>query len=246
MSHDPSPPHDLRAAQTAFFLDVDGTLAEIVTDPQSARVARPVLDILDRLYAQSGGALALISGRSIDQIDRILSPLRLPAVGVHGLERRLGEDFVTRAEYSEATYADLVASVTEFAQSRPGLQAEPKPGAIALHFRNRPELADTCQQFMREQAAADQQITLMTGKMVLELILGRQTKGDAVASLMQALPFAGRLAFFAGDDVTDESAFRYVNQQDGVSLKIGDGVTCARHRLQDPGAFAHYLGKLVD
>ncbi|MBQ2260010.1 MAG: trehalose-phosphatase [Loktanella sp.] len=240
------PPHRLSPAETAFFLDVDGTLAEIVPAPQSARVAPPVLDVLDQLWVLSGGALALVSGRSIDQIDQILSPLRLPAVGVHGLERRLADGQVRRADYSEISYDALVALVTDFAQRHTGLQAEPKPGAVALHYRKRPDLAEICLTFMQEQAAADQQLALMKGKMVLELILGRQTKGVAVGNLMQVPPYARRQPFFAGDDVTDEAAFDYVNQHGGISVKIGHGTTCARYHLHNPEALRRYLKTILD
>jgi len=240
------PPRNLSPAETAFFLDVDGTLAEIVPDPQNARVAPHMLGILDQLRVVSGGALALVSGRSIDQIDQILSPLRLPAVGVHGLERRLADGRVMRADYSESSYDALVASVTDFAQRHAGLQAEPKPGAVALHYRKRPDLAETCLTFMQEQAIADRQMALIKGTMVFELILGRQTKGVAVENLMQVPPYAGRQPFFAGDDVTDEAAFDYVNQQGGISVKIGQGATCARYHLHNPEALGRYLKTLLD
>jgi trehalose 6-phosphate phosphatase len=217
---DPNPyPPVVAPAQTAFFFDVDGTLA--------------------------GGALALVSGRSVAQIDNILDPLVLPAVGVHGLEKRLADGRVTRDTFDAQSHAALARAVAEFADSHTGLQAEPKPGAVALHFRNRPDLADACALFMQDQSARDPQLTLLTGKMVLELVLGRQSKGSAVASLMTAAPYAGRRPFFAGDDVTDETAFARVNALGGISVKVGAGATCALYRVPDHAALVAYLGTLA-
>lgn len=240
------PPPALAPESTAFFLDVDGTLAEIVQDPQTARVAPPVLDVLQRLAGHAGHALALISGRSVAQIDRMLAPLVLPAVGVHGLERRLEGGEVVRATYDAQAHADLVASVEAFATRYPGLEADPKPGAAALHYRKRPEMAAHCRTFMQDLSAADPELALMSGKMVLELVFGRQTKGEALAQLMQSPPFAGRVPFFAGDDVTDETGFVAVNRLDGISVKVGEGETSARYRVTDIAALVSYLGDGLD
>lgn len=231
----------LAPARTAFFLDVDGTLAEIVADPQQARVAPPVRDVLYRLALRTGDALALVSGRSLAQIDRMLAPLILPAVGVHGLERRLQDGVVTRFDYDAQAHAGLVAAVADFAARHDGLEPDPKPGAVALHYRKRPALAAQCHAFMQGLCDADPALSLLSGKMVLELIYGRQTKGEAVQSLMRQPPFAGRIPFFAGDDVTDETGFAAVNRMGGLSVKVGEGATSARTRVADIAALVHCL-----
>lgn len=235
------PPPVLAPARIAFFLDVDGTLAEIVPDPQQARVAPPVLDVLQRLALRAGDALALVSGRSVAQIDRMLAPLVLPAVGVHGVERRLHDGVLARSAYDAQAHAGLVAAVTDFAARHDGLEPDPKPGAVALHYRRRPDLAADCRAFMQDRCAADAELSLIAGKMVLELIYGRQTKGEAVARLMDRPPFAGRIPFFAGDDVTDETGFATVNRLGGLSVKVGDGATSARYRVPDIAALVRCL-----
>ncbi len=240
------PPAQLRPEDTAFFLDVDGTLAEIVADPAQARVAPDVQKVLEALLQRSGGAVALISGRSVEMIDRILSPLKMPAVGVHGLEMRLGDAPSHCAAFDETAHKALVASVTGFAERHDGLRAEPKPGAVALHYRARSDLADDCLRFVQELTRADPHLKLLKGKMVLELIFGTMTKGDAITGLLERAPFAGRRAFYAGDDVTDEAAFDRVNALGGVSVKIGAGDSCARYRLSDPAALIGYIASLVD
>lgn len=239
-----SPPADISPRRTAFFLDVDGTIAAIVPDPKDARVTPEDVAVLSRLRDDADGAVALISGRDIAQLDRIVHPLCLTSVGVHGLEWRLADGPVTRIAFDAQAHAYLVLRVSEFADSEQGLTCEPKPGSVALHFRNRPDLAESCATFMQAQAEADSRLALLEGKMVLELIFGGQTKGDAVARLMAQPPFAGRDAFFAGDDVTDEAAFRRVNMMGGISIKIGTGPTSARYRLPDPEGLITYLAGL--
>jgi trehalose 6-phosphate phosphatase len=239
------PPTDLPLYRTAFFLDLDGTLSEIVSDPRQACIAPSVLVVLDRLASVSGGAVAVISGRDIARIDHMLHPLRLAAAGVHGVERRDAAGHLTRLNFDQQAHETLAADVRKFAAALDGLHVEPKPGSVALHFRNRPDLEPVCRQFMGAQADRDQRVSLMDGKMVLELIFGRQTKGDAILDMMKSPPFKGRRPFYAGDDVTDEAGFRDANRLNGVSVKVGAGPTCARHRLPDPNTFSVYLASLL-
>lgn len=238
-------PPVLSPAETAFFLDVDGTLAEIVSDPAQARVSPDVCATLAALRDAAGGALALVSGRSIEQLDGMLRPLVLPLAGVHGLERRDINGRITRMEVDTAAHKRLVTTVDAFTQTRPGLQAEEKPGSVALHFRNRPELAAECVAFMQEQRADDSRLALVEGKMVAELKFGTRDKRQAIADFMAEPPFQGRRPFFAGDDITDEAGFAGVNAAGGVSVKIGGGDSAARFRLANPTALAVWLAGLT-
>jgi trehalose 6-phosphate phosphatase len=239
------PPPALSPTETAFFLDVDGTLAEIVSDPARARVRPGVCATLEALRDAADGALALVSGRSIEQLDAMLHPLVLPLAGVHGLERRDINGRITRMEIDTAAHKRLVTTVETFTQTRPGLQAEEKPGSVALHFRNRPELQAECLTFMHEQRAGDSRLALVEGKMVAELKFGTRDKRQAIADFMAEPPFQGRRPFFAGDDITDEAGFAGVNAAGGVSVKIGSGSSAARFRLADPAALAVWLAGLT-
>lgn len=239
------PPPRLAPGRTAFFLDVDGTLAEIVSDPARASVPAPLRETLAVLARLAGGALALVSGRSIAQLDAMLHPLVLPLAGVHGLERRDIGGTITRLEIDTAAHQSLAATITAFARTRPGLQAEEKPGSVALHFRNRPELAAECRAFMADQRARDSRLTLVEGKMVAELKFGTRDKRQAIADFMTEAPFRGRRPFFAGDDITDEAGFAGVNAAGGVSVKIGSGPSAADHRLADPAALARWLENVI-
>lgn len=236
---------DLSFSQTAFFLDFDGTLAEIAADPARVSVARETRIALGRLDQATGGALAIISGRSIAQLDVMLGPLRLPAAGVHGLERRNAGGVLARDHVDPVAAQQLTFIVSAFADDWPGLLAEAKPGSVALHYRNRPEMAARCIAFAEGLAQNNDRITLIEGKKVVELKLSSRTKGDAIAAFMAEAPFYHRRPFFAGDDVTDEAGFALVNAMGGVSLKVGPGETAARHRVADRAAFIAWLESLA-
>lgn len=236
----PAPPV-LSPTGTAFFLDLDGTLAEIVADPLEARVAPETLEALARLQEATQGALAVVSGRSLVQLETMLHPLHLPLAGVHGFERRESDGYVRRAEVDSDLLADLVTDVVDFTSRQRGVLAEAKSGSVALHYRKRPELETTCRAFAATLANRDRRIRLMPGKMVIELTLGSLTKGDAIAEFMTLRPFAGRVPLFIGDDVTDEAGFDVVNSMLGVSVKVGPGLTHANYRLEGVRDVTRYI-----
>lgn len=238
-------PADLVPSRTAFFLDFDGTLAAIAPDPDQASVKPETLAALGELKTAAGGAVAVVSGRSIAQLDRMLHPLALPLAGVHGLERLDAAGRLTRAPVDVAAQHLLAALVRAFLEDRPGLLAEVKPGSVALHYRKRPEMAADCLAFALDAAREAGGVTLVEGKKVIEMKLSPRTKGDAIADFMAEAPFRGRRPFFAGDDATDEAGFAAVNAMGGVSLKIGPGETAARHRLADADGFAAWLKRLA-
>jgi trehalose 6-phosphate phosphatase len=206
----------------AMFLDVDGTLLEIVAHPDQVRAGPKLRELLAAAAHALDGALALVSGRSIASLDEIFSPLGLPAAGLHGLERR---DAHGRVHYP-AGYGERIAAarggLLEFVQSRPGLLLEDKGAALALHFRGAPSLEGQCRRQMdRALAAAGEDFHIQQGKMVLELKPSGRDKGAAIADFMQESPFFGRQPLFIGDDLTDEDGFRAVNAADGVSIRVG-------------------------
>lgn len=235
------PPRDVDPAATAFFLDFDGTLAAITDEPGAARVKPRVAEAVARLSTAAGGALAVVSGRAISQIDVLLAPLKLPVAGVHGLERRDAAGGLHRAAVDEVLAARVGASVAALAAHNPGLLREVKPGSVALHYRKRPELAGACLDLARRLAAEDGRIHLLRGRKVVELKLAQPTKGDAVAAFMAEPPFAGRMPLFVGDDVTDEDGIAEVARRGGVAIKVGDGETAAAFRFAGIAAFHDWL-----
>lgn len=218
----------------ALFLDVDGTLLELAETPQGVHVSDALRQLLEDLRWRLDGALALVSGRSLANLDQLFSPLRFIASGVHGCERRTAEGQVLRPEVDAATIARVRNQLAEFVRGHEGLLLEDKHYALAVHFRRAPEMQNDVYRIMNEvQTQLGPVFALQAGKSVLELRPGAWTKGSSIESFMQEAPFRGRKPIFIGDDVTDEDAFAVVNEMDGLSIRVGHPSvpTRARHRL---------------
>jgi trehalose 6-phosphate phosphatase len=221
----------------AFFLDVDGTLADIAPVPAAVAIADHARDTLSRLAAACDGAVALVSGRPIADVDGLFAPLHLPVAGLHGLERRDARGRVTRAGAAGAAGedGDLLAeardALTRFAAAHPGALIEDKGLTLALHYRQAPAAEGEARALMHGlRHGSGGALVLQHGKMVIELRPAGNDKGTAVAAFMAEAPFAGRLPVFVGDDVTDEAGFATINALSGISIRVGEGApTCARY-----------------
>lgn len=218
----------------ALFLDFDGTMVDIAPQPHDVHVPGDLLAALRALSGYLGGALAVISGRPIEQLDAFLEPLRLPVAGVHGAERRLADGSMDLLNTHPLGHVEATART--LAARHPQLLVECKRGSVALHYRQAPELADTCLRAMREAVAASPGLTLLEGKMVVEAKPGGASKGLAIEAFLREPPFAGRLPVFIGDDITDEAGFSTVQRLGGLGIKVGAGPSVACHRLADPQA----------
>ena len=238
----PALPPEL-SASAALFLDFDGTLAPIAARPQDVRVPPWVLPTLRALSIRLQGALAIVSGRPIDQLDAFLAPLRLAAAGAHGAEYRDASGRVERQR------AEPPLRVVECARllstSHEGLLLEPKPSGLSLHYRARPELETTCRDALVAALATDPAAALewewLHGHCVFELKQRSVSKGVAVATLLAQPAFAGRQPVFVGDDVTDEDGIHAVQAAGGFGVRVGPGSTQARYRLADTEAVGSWL-----
>ncbi|MEI5667661.1 trehalose-phosphatase [Bosea sp. CCNWLW174] len=234
------------SGQIALFLDFDGTLVEIAPSPEDVRIDRRLPEALDALRQRLGGALALVSGRPVALLDKMMAPYRFDAAGLHGAQIRLGSEDAPVAAPAEALHAALRAMV-RFANSNVGVIIEDKRQSIALHWRLAPALADEALALMEGLAAEiGPTMRLQRGKAVAELVPASASKGGAITWLMQQDAYAGRTPVFVGDDVTDEDGFAAVNAASGLSIRIGDGQTCARHRLASPTALRQVLLAAAD
>ena len=216
----------------SLFLDFDGTLVDLADTPDTVVVAPGLVQALAALRDKLGGRLAIVSGRPIEQIDAMLAPLKLPAAGVHGAERRAADG---QLHYITVLPLDNARSrLQPLVDQYPDLLLEEKRGALALHYRLAPELKALCEQTM--QAALDDSpgMVLLHGKMVLELKPASSTKGSALAAFMREAPFKGHKPVFAGDDTTDEAGIAYAQQAGGMGVKIGAGPSAALRRLASP------------
>ena len=228
----------------ALFLDIDGTLLEIAATPQAVHTARADTKLIAALYEKTDGALALVSGRALATIDELFAPLKLPAAGQHGVERRDARGKVYRPSFSADVLARASKHIGDFAARHAGLVFEHKGYSMALHYRLAPRLAGAAHAVVREAArTVGCGVEVQAGKMVAELKLAGHDKGRAIEAFMKEKPFAGRVPVFLGDDLTDEDGFRVVQRLDGIAIKIGAGETVAPWRLDHPAAARTWLGE---
>src|SRR5262245_4581433 len=229
-------------ARCAFFLDLDGTLVEIAQQPGAVHVASELPALIADLYAAANGAVALISGRPIADIDRLLQMPQLPIGGQHGAERRDAHAHVHRHAVDDHAMSILRAQVYAWSVVHPGLLIEDKGLSLALHYRGAPELEQVLDLLAR-RAVEDTHgaFQLQPGKMVLEIKPSGRDKGRAIEEFLSEPPFVGRIPVFVGDDVTDEYGFLAVNARGGVSIKVGDGNSAATLRLRNVDAVHRWL-----
>lgn len=242
----PRPPDTLDTRQVALFLDVDGTLLEIRDDPADVVADDGLIHVLDACSAALGGAMCLVSGRSIVEVDRIFAPRAFPVAGAHGAELRFnGGGTVTVASVPLPAY--IVETLENFADSNDGLLLERKPGGVSLHYRRAPELESECRALVDSvMADLDDDFRLIAGKMVLEIAPSAHNKGAAIRTFLEQPPFAGRAPVFLGDDVTDEDGFRAVNAAEGASIRVGDpGQSVAEFQLPDVAAVRPWLRNAI-
>ena len=232
-------------AQIALLLDIDGTLLDIASTPRQVHVPPDLRETLAHLSEQTGGAVALVSGRPLTEIDLLFAPLRLPGVGEHGAEVRLGgaEPIEVRAKPLDPTVKRMFAAIAEVG---PGILIEDKSYSVALHYR----LAPQHERLIWERAAHIQAsltasgIELLPGKMLLEVKQSGCSKARAVRELLARQPFAGRRPIFLGDDVTDKGVFALMPEVDGVGISVGERDRYARFHFEHPADVRLWLGQL--
>lgn len=227
----------------ALFLDFDGTLVEIADSPHAVHVPEALPALLHRIESRLSGALAIVTGRPISEIDRYLLGGRGCVAGLHGLERRGPDGTIHRAGNGNALLGEARRRLRDFVPAHPGVFVEDKGEAVALHFRAAPEHEQACDRFVH--AVADDSaghLAVQAGKMVRELKPSGVDKGAAVLAYLEAPPFRGRRPVFVGDDITDEYGFAAVNQCEGISIVVGDREpTAARHRFAEVPALLAWL-----
>jgi len=210
---------DLDLASVALLLDVDGTLIDIGPSPFEVHVPEALCRSLDRVLDRTGGALALVSGRPVRDLDKLFSPLKLPAIGGHGAEARLraGDAVPPAAMLPDPLRRQLVQAAKD------GVLVEDKGYSVALHYRQAPRQEAPLRELVDRAVAAfpGEPIELLLGKAMFEVKRSGVSKGGAVRKLMTQAPFAGRVPVFVGDDVTDESVFAALPDLRGRGYSVG-------------------------
>ncbi len=244
-AHPAPDPGKFHTRRTCLFLDVDGTLADLAFTPDDVTIGSELIALLGRIHEQLEGALALVSGRPLAQLDRLFSPLRLPAAGIHGFERRSGSHVVYRPTLVADSLDAVRARLESAAASRPGLLLEDKGVALALHYRAAPHAAEDVEALMAAAAAQlGPGFEVLEGDMVQEIKPATLNKATAIEAFMTEEPFEGRTPIYIGDDFTDFDGFGAVRRNGGVDICVGDRVT-ARWHLPDPAAVRAWLGRFA-
>jgi trehalose 6-phosphate phosphatase len=241
---EPSLVPDLR--KCAILLDIDGTILDIAPSPQQVWVPPELRHTLARLDQLTGGALALVSGRPLADIDRIFSPLQLAAIGGHGAELRAvaGAEPRSCAAPLSAALKLRLARITEIG---PDIIAEDKGYSLALHYRLAPEMGEELRAAVAEICAAVPQgtIEILPGKLVVEIKPAGVNKANAVCDLMRYPPFAGRNPIFIGDDTTDVPVFGIISRFGGLGFSVGRIVADVSGHFDKPETVRSWLARIV-
>jgi trehalose 6-phosphate phosphatase len=236
-----------RLDECAVLLDIDGTLLDLAPTPREVWVPPGLAKTLNRLLEKTSGALALVSGRSLNDIDLIFAPEQFPAVGGHGAEMRLTTDNEAVATHAPPLDKELKRRLAAIAKLSPGILLEDKGYSLALHYRLAPhaEKAIYAAVSLIRADLPNAPIEIMPGKCVCEIKHSGFNKASGVIELMSHQPFKGRRPIFIGDDVTDESVFAIMPDFGGLSFSVGRRAKGVADYFDDPGEVREWLARLV-
>jgi trehalose 6-phosphate phosphatase len=231
----------------AYFLDVDGTLLDLAPTPDTIRVDSALPQLLTALHRASAGAVALVSGRALADLDLRLGVPNLAKAGQHGLERRDAHGHVSQHAAPGHAWQTIREALAPLLERHSGLLLEDKGLALAVHYRQAPELASHVHQLMhRLVAELGEDLIVLDGKCVVEVKPAGVDKGTAIIEYLAEAPFLGRRPVFIGDDKTDEHGFVAVNERGGISIGVGSGALNAHYRLADVQAVREWLAGALD
>jgi trehalose 6-phosphate phosphatase len=235
-------------SETAVLLDIDGTLLDFAPTPREVWVPPGLSKTLNRLLARTNGALALVSGRSLNDIDLIFAPDQYPAIGGHGAEMRLEPDGGSVAVHAPPLDKELKRRLATIAKLSPGILLEDKGYSLALHYRLAPhaEKAIYAAVSLIRADLPNAPIEVLPGKLVCEIKHSGFTKATGVRELMTREPFRGRRPFFMGDDVTDETVFAIMPDLHGLAFSVGRRAKGVAGHFDAPSDVREFLAHLLD
>src|SRR5215510_13402849 len=234
--------------ETAILLDIDGTLLDLMPTPREVWVPPGLVKTLNRLLVKTNGALAMVSGRSLNDIDLIFAPAQFPAVGGHGAEMRLSIDSEAADAHAPPMDKELKRRLAAIAKLSPGILLEDKGYSLALHYRLAPhaEKAIYAAVSLIRADLPNAPIEVLPGKCVCEIKHSGFTKASGVRELMTREPFKGRRPFFIGDDVTDETVFAIMPDLDGLAFSVGRRAKGVAGHFDAPSDVREFLAHLLD
>jgi trehalose 6-phosphate phosphatase len=233
--------------ECALLLDIDGTLLDLAPTPREVWVPPDLARTLPRLLARVSGALALVSGRSLNDIDLIFAPLQLPAVGGHGAEMRLSPESEAVSSHAPPMDQELKRRLAALAKLSPGILLEDKGYSLALHYRLAPHAEKAIYQAVSAIRAdlPNAPIEVLPGKSVCEVKHSGFTKATGVLELMKHPPFKGRRPVFIGDDVTDETVFAIMPALNGLAFSVGRRAHGVAGHFDEPRDVRAWLASLL-
>src|SRR3984893_15166549 len=234
--------------ETAILLDIDGTLLDLAPTPREVWVPPGLAKTLNGLLQRTSGALALVSGRSLNDIDLIFAPDRFPGVGGHGAEMRLSTDSEAVATHAPPMDKELKGRLAAIARLSPGILLEDKGYSLALHYRLAPHAEKAIYEAVSLIRAdlPNAPIEVLPGKCVCEIKQSGFTKASGVRELMTREPFRGRRPIFIGDDVTDESVFAIMPDLGGLAFSVGRRAKGVAGHFDAPVDVREFLARLLD
>src|SRR5213083_1053958 len=234
--------------RSAILLDIDGTLLDLAPTPREVWVPPGLAKTLNRLLVRTSGALALVSGRSLNDIDLIFAPELFPAVGGHGAEMRISQDSEAVATHAPPMDRELKRRLAAIAKLSPGILLEDKGYSLALHYRLAPhaEKAIYAAVSLIRADLPNAPIEVLPGKCVCEIKHSGFTKASGVHELMKREPFKSRRPFFIGDDVTDETVFAIMPDLDGLAFSVGRRAKGVAGHFDAPSDVREFLAHLLD
>ena len=235
-------------SEIALLLDIDGTLLDLMPTPREVWVPPGLANTLNRLVERTAGALALVSGRSLNDIDLIFAPDLFPAVGGHGAEMRLSPDAEAAAPQAPPMDKELKRRLAAIAWLSPGILLEDKGYSLALHYRLAPHAERAIYEAISLIRAdlPEAPIEVLPGKCVFEIKHAGFTKANGVRELMKHAPFMGRKPLFIGDDVTDESVFAIMPDMGGLAFSVGRRAHGVNGHFDAPSDVREFLAHLLD
>jgi trehalose 6-phosphate phosphatase len=236
-----------RLDEIAILLDIDGTLLDLAPTPREVWVPPGLADTLHGLVARTEGALALVSGRSLNDIDLIFAPASFPAVGGHGAEMRMTPDSEAVATHAPPMDKDLKRRLAAIAKLAPGILVEDKGYSLALHYRLAPQAEEAIYREVGRLRAdlPTAPIEVLPGKCVCEIKHSGFTKATGVRELLRHDPFRGRRPLFIGDDVTDETVFAIMPDFNGLSFSVGRRAQGVDGHFDAPADVRAFLARLL-
>jgi trehalose 6-phosphate phosphatase len=235
-------------AESAILLDIDGTLLDLAPTPREVWVPPGLTTTLRTLHQRTAGALALVSGRSINDIDLIFAPDIFPAIGGHGAEMRLSADAEAETTRAPPIDKELKRRLATVAKLSPGILLEDKGYSLALHYRLAPHAENAIYEAVSLIRAdlPNAPIEVLPGKCVCEIKQAGFDKASGVRELMSRAPFSGRRPIFIGDDVTDESVFATMPELGGVAFSVGRRAPGVAGHFDKPRDVRAWLARLID